>query len=49
LVAQRSLEVIIFRRSDNWYPTVLTAPDDVVESRSVEVSMSLEEIYEGVR
>jgi len=49
LVAQRSLEVIIFRRSDNWNPTVLTAPDDVVELRSVEVSMSLEEIYEGVR
>jgi Uma2 family endonuclease len=49
LVAQRSLEVSIFRRSDNWNPTVLTAPDDIVESRSVEVSMSLEEIYEGVR
>jgi Uma2 family endonuclease len=49
LVAQRSLEVIIFRRSDDWHPTVLTAPDDVVESRSVEVSVSLEEIYEGVR
>jgi Uma2 family endonuclease len=49
LVAQRSLEVIIFRRSDNWHPAVLTSPDDVVESRSVELSMSLEEIYEGVR
>jgi Uma2 family endonuclease len=49
LVAQRSLEVIVFRRSDNWSPTVLTAPDDVFESRSVEVSMSLAEIYEGTR
>jgi Uma2 family endonuclease len=49
LVAQRSLQVLIFRRSDNWSPNVLTAPDDVVESRSVELSMSLEEIYEGVR
>jgi Uma2 family endonuclease len=49
LIAQRSLEVIIFRRSDNWNPTVLTAPDDVLESRSVELSMSLEEIYEGIR
>jgi Uma2 family endonuclease len=49
LIAQRSLEVIVFRRSDNWNPTVLTSPDDVVASRSVELSMSLEEIYEGVR
>jgi Uma2 family endonuclease len=49
LVAQRSLEVIIFRRSDNWNPTVLTSPDDVLESRTVELSMSLEEIYEGIR
>jgi len=49
LVAQRSVEVIIFRRGDNWNPTVLTAPDDVFEARSVEVSISLEEIYEGTR
>jgi Uma2 family endonuclease len=49
LVAQRSPEVIIFRRSDNWNPTVLTAPDDVVEWRSVELTMSVEEIYEGLR
>jgi len=49
LVAQRTLEVIAFRRSDNWIPTVLTAPDDVFASRSVELSLSLEEIYEGVR
>ncbi|MFL6604385.1 MAG: Uma2 family endonuclease [Steroidobacteraceae bacterium] len=49
VVAQRSLEVIIFRRSDNWNPTVLTTPDDVLESRSVGVSISLEEVYEGTR
>jgi Uma2 family endonuclease len=49
LIAQRSLEVILFRRSENWNPTVLTSPDDIVELRSVEVSMSLEEIYEGLR
>src|SRR5205823_4420687 len=49
LVAQRTLEVIIFRRSDNWIPTVLTAPDDVFESGALEVSLSVEEIYEGTR
>ena len=49
LVAQRSPEVIIFRRADQWQPAVLTSLDDVVESRSVELSISLEEIYAGVR
>jgi Uma2 family endonuclease len=49
LIAQRSPEVIVSRRSEDWNPTALTAADDVVESRSVEFSMSLEEIYEGTR
>jgi Uma2 family endonuclease len=49
LIAQRSLEVTVFRRGDNWVPAVLTAPDDVFESDSVELSVSLEEIYEGTR
>jgi Uma2 family endonuclease len=49
LVAQRAPEVIILRRGDQWHPTVLTSLDDVVESRSIELSISLEEIYHGVR
>ncbi len=47
LIAQRSPQVIIFRRSHDWNPIELTALDAVVESRSVELSMSLEEIYAG--
>jgi Uma2 family endonuclease len=47
LIAQRSPQVIIFRRSEDWNPSVVTALDAVVESRSVELSVSLEEIYAG--
>ncbi len=47
LIAQRSPQVILFRRSDDWSPIELTALDAVVEARSIELSMSLEEIYAG--
>jgi Uma2 family endonuclease len=49
LVAQRSMEVTFFRRSENWRPQVLSAPHEVFESRAVEVNMALSDIYEGVR
>jgi Uma2 family endonuclease len=49
LVSQRAMEVTVFRRSDNWRPEVLTAPQDVFESRAVEANMTLANIYEGVR
>jgi hypothetical protein len=39
--------VIIFRRSEDWSPIELTALDAVVESPSMEMSMSLREIYAG--
>ena len=47
LIAQRSPQVIIFRRSDEWSPIELTSPDAVVESRSLGMSMSLRNIYAG--
>jgi Uma2 family endonuclease len=49
LVAQRTMEVTIHRRSENWIPQVLTAPQDVYESRAAEVNITLADIYEGVR
>jgi Uma2 family endonuclease len=49
LVAQRSMEVTVFRRSEDWIPRVLTAPDEVFESRAVEVKMTLADIYQGAR
>jgi Uma2 family endonuclease len=48
-IALRPMEVTIFRRGDNWRPQVLTAREDVFESRAVEVSVSLANIYEGVQ
>lgn len=47
LIAQRSPQVIIFRRSEDWRPIELTALDAVVEVRSVASSMSLRDIYAG--
>jgi Uma2 family endonuclease len=49
LVAQRSMEVTVLRRSENWSPQVLTAPEHVFESRAVEVKIPLSDIYEGAR
>jgi Uma2 family endonuclease len=49
LIAQQSMHVTVFRRSENWSPRVLTAPEDVFESRAVEVKVALAEIYEGAR
>lgn len=49
LVAQRSMEVTVLRRSENWSPQVLTTPEEVFESRAVEVKIALSDIYEGAR
>jgi len=49
VVAQRTMEVTILRRSENWIPQVLTAPQDVYESRAVEVNIALAEIYSRAR
>jgi hypothetical protein len=43
------MEVTVFRRSEDWIPRVLTAPDEVFESRAVEVKMTLADIYQGAR
>ena len=47
LVAQRSMEVTVMRRSDGWIPHVLTTSADVFESRALEIKVSLAQIYEG--
>jgi len=49
VVAQRSMEVTVLRRSDSWSPQVMTAPEDIFESRAVEVKIALADIYEGAR
>jgi Uma2 family endonuclease len=49
VVAQRSMEVTVFQRSENWSPLVLTAAEDVFESRAVGVKIALADIYEEAR
>jgi Uma2 family endonuclease len=48
LVAQRSLNVTIYRREADWMPVVLTKRDDVAEFRAAEVNMTLADIYAGI-
>lgn len=49
VVAQRSMEVTVFRSRENWSPQVLTRPEDVFESHAVEVNIELAKIYERTR
>lgn len=48
LVAQDDREVTLQRRSDHWKSTVYTAPEHVVEFRSIGLSLPIAKIYEGV-
>ncbi len=46
LVAQDSPLVMIHRRDAQWTPLSLRSPDDVVEFRSINLSLTVERIYE---
>ena len=48
IVAQEKREVIVFRRAGGWQAETFTAPDAVVEFRSIKQAMSVVEIYEDV-
>jgi Uma2 family endonuclease len=48
LVAQNKLEVTVFRRSEDWCAQVMTLRDESVELRSIELTLPLDRIYEGV-
>jgi Uma2 family endonuclease len=48
LIEQKRPEVIIQRRSDQWTPQVLGALDEVAEFRSINLSLALRRIYEGL-
>ncbi len=49
LIAPRTMQVTVFRRSEQWRPQVLTRPDEIFESRAVELHVALADIYEGVQ
>jgi Uma2 family endonuclease len=48
LIAQDTREVTVHRRAEGWAPRLITAPDDTVEFRSIQLSLPLARIYEGV-
>jgi Uma2 family endonuclease len=48
LVAQDQRELTIFRRSTGWAGEIFTAPESIVEFRSIQQTMTLAEIYEDV-
>jgi Uma2 family endonuclease len=48
LVAQRMTEVTIYRRSEHWAPLILSSLEETAEFRSIELSLPLGQIYEGV-
>jgi Uma2 family endonuclease len=47
LIAQRTLEVTIHRRSERWAPAVVTDLDATAEFRSIGVNLPLNVIYAG--
>lgn len=48
LVAQRTAQVTIYRRSEHWAPLILSSLEETAEFRSIELSLPLGQIYEGV-
>jgi Uma2 family endonuclease len=49
LVAQDYMEVTIFARNRNWEPQVIRFPEQLLELKSLGVSIRLAEVYEGTQ
>jgi len=48
IVSQRRAELEIYRRENNWRQDVIDAPGAVAEFRSLDVTVALADIYDGV-
>jgi len=48
LVAQDKMEMTVFRRESQWQPEVLLQPDQALRLTSLEFSLPLQLVYEGV-
>ena len=49
LVAQDRMEVTLFRRANRWQPEILTRAEALLRLASIDFSLPLAGIYEGVR
>ncbi len=47
IIAQSVMEVTVFRREQNWAPVVLAAPESSIELRSIALTVTLAQVYEG--
>lgn len=48
LIAQETREVTVHRREEDWRPVVITQPEAPVEFRSIQLTIPLAQVYEGV-
>src|SRR6266436_4707586 len=49
LVAQDKMEVTVFRRESHWQPGVLRQPDQLLRMASLDFTLPLTAVYEGVK
>ena len=49
LVAQDRMEVTVFRRAAQWAAEVITAPADRLALPSLQCSVGLDAVYDGVK
>lgn len=49
LVAQDRMEATVFRRANNWQPEVLRQADQSLRMASLEFTLPLRDVYEGVK
>lgn len=48
LIAQKPVEVVIYRRAEQWKPEVLESSDSVLDLRSIGLALPVARIYKGV-
>lgn len=49
LVAQDTMEMTVFRRANKWQPEIFSQPAEHLRLPSLEFSLPLEAVYEGIK
>jgi Uma2 family endonuclease len=48
LISQKSTLVTAYRRTEDWAPVVLASPEQILQLKSIGLSLPLQHIYEGL-
>lgn len=48
LISQKQAQVTLYRRADDWAPVVLDSLEQALELKSIDLSLPLRQIYEGL-